>query len=141
MSLYTLDVTTLYYWNISNDATSDGSNTTHFNFNRWANGIQPSSKSDRTSSRHLHTSRVPSLTHSTKTGTSGASAPTSNRSALAGNVAIKPGRTGVSATINVNDIGGLSDHEEIEGEEYETAKNSPVKGKKRVNSQVSSVTV
>lgn len=37
---------------------------------------------------------------------------------------------------NGGELGGLSDHEELNGDERKFAKQSPFKGKKRLNSQV-----
>ena len=41
-----------------------------------------------------------------------------------------------ASTINLNENGGLSDNDEIMGEEREAAFASPIKGKKRITSEV-----
>ena len=60
----------------------------------------------------------------------------SSRSALEGNVAIRVGQGGDNDRDD-HDSRGLSDHDEMEGEEHNDAKNSPLKpSKSRVDNKV-----
>lgn len=114
----TLDSTTLFYFNLSNDAQCDGAPQSQA-IDAWIDGVTPHSKQKTKRSA----GSMPSLTLS-KT-----SAPT--ESVLT--------RSAIQASVNVNvvtDSQGLSDVDETVGEERKLAHESPVKGKRRVNSEV-----
>jgi hypothetical protein len=141
----TLDESTLFYWTLS-DAAADPSHKKRKHIsaiNKWASSIPAKSTSkaakSTTSGRAKSDTVVPSLT----SGTSGRSyAP----SVLSDEVKIISQHSGSSGLVKVEaepasalDIysdGGLSDNDEIRGEEREVAINSPLKGKKRITSEV-----
>jgi len=70
-----------------------------------------------------------------KTSVSRGSNLTSSHSVLTGIAGVKVRHAGNEA----QRIGGLSDHEEMDGEELEEWRQSPVKGNRRVNSNVSNI--
>ncbi len=127
----TLDASTLFYWTLSSDSAAPRENLKRKHcsaINEWASAIPthvPKSKSNRTKS-------VPSLTN----GTSRPSAP----SVLSDQVKIishQPNKVKTEPVYHRNEYnGGLSDNDEIKGEEREVAINSPPKGKRRVTSEV-----
>jgi hypothetical protein len=141
-SLLTLDQSTLFYWTLS-DSYLDKKRKHSSVISEWASAIPgnakpasqaPSQVTATTSSRPK--SIVPSLTN----GSSRSSAP----SVLTNNVRIvshgAPNSAKVKAEptpdITIFSDGGLSDADEIKGEEREAAIKSPPKGKKRVTSEV-----
>jgi hypothetical protein len=71
----------------------------------------------------------------TKSSTSRESYLTSSRSVLTGIACVKVR----CAENETQAVGGLSDHEEMYGEELEERRQSPVKGKGRLNSNVSNM--
>ena len=136
--LLTLDQSTLFYWTLSDASRKQRKHSSAIN--EWAAAIPATAKPTvqvprSTSSRAK--SDIPSLT----SGASRSSAP----SVLTDNVKIISHRASnlvkVKAEpvpeLSIYDDGGLSDSDEIRGEEREVAINSPPKGKKRVTSEVS----
>ena len=128
--LLTLDESTLFYWTLSD--TSHDNQKRSSAINKWASAIT-SYKSTlqaprSTSSRTKTDIQVPSLT----AGSSGRSfAP----SILSDNVKISV-KAEPAPEVSIHNNGGLSDNDEIKGEEREFAINSPPKGKKRITSEV-----
>ena len=136
----TLDESTLFYWTLSDSTTSQKKKISAIN--KWASAIPTTSsgaKSTATSQAPKSTSShgkadIPSLT----CGTSHRSyAP----SVLSNNVKIFSGQSSDAAVkaepaVSIYNNGGLSDNEEIKGEEREFAIKSPPKGKKRITSEV-----
>lgn len=122
----TLDQSTLFYWTLSDISQKKRSSTI---INEWASAIPRHAK--------LATKSIPSLT-------SRSSAPSS----LTKNVniirhqldAVKVTAESASNAVPFDQsesMGGLSDNDEMKGEERVAAINSPPKGKKRVTSSVS----
>jgi hypothetical protein len=137
--LLTLDQSTLFYWTLSNASQEKRISS---KINKWAAAIPATAKptfqgstSRSTSSRAK--SDIPSLT----SGASRSSAP----SVLTDDVKIISYQASNAVKVkgepvpelSMYDDGGLSDNDEIRGEEREVAINSPPKGKKRVTSEVS----
>ncbi|KAM6491758.1 hypothetical protein JOM56_012798 [Amanita muscaria] len=118
-SLFTLDSTTLFFYDLSNNARA--SQTTNQTVDEWAQGI-PANAKPRSGTRSV-TNRVPSLTTS-KSSRTQTTTSESTRSAFQACVKVK----GI-------DDGGLSDQDERIGGEADLARNSPLKGKVRVNSK------
>ena len=137
----TLDESTLFYWSLS-----DASHTKQKRLSaidKWASAI-PSTKSTsqgpKSTSSRVNTvkTEVPSLT----SGSSGRSyAP----SVLSDNVKIVSHHSSDAVTkvksenvpaLSLYNNGGLSDNDEVKGEEREVAIKSPLKGKKRITSEV-----
>ena len=126
-SLLTLDQLTLFYWTLSNSSTSDKRKRNDA-IREWTAGVPK---------RTANSVTTPSLTSSADRS--------STPSVLSGNVKIiSRSQTSESAKVNpkpasticLHDIGGLSDNDEMRGEEREAAFASPIKGKKRVTSEV-----
>ena len=143
MSLLTLDRSTLFYWGLSDSYLEKGEKNTSA-LGAWAasipSGAKPASQAPSrvtTSTSTRPKSIVPALT----SGSSRLSA----RSVLTDEITIvhHPSRGGGAQSaaeqpnITVDSDGGLSDANEIKGEEREAAVRSPPKGKKRVNNEVS----
>lgn len=120
-SLLTLDDSTLFYYTLS-DASQN--NQKHLSINKWASAIKSTSMSQARSTSSRAKTKFPSLTI-------GSSAP----SILSDNVKIMV-KTEPGPAISTYNNGGLSDSDEIRGEERDFAINSPPKGKKRINSEV-----
>lgn len=83
---------------------------------------------------------LPSAAHSVisrtlKSSASKGSNLTSSRSALTGIAGVKVR----DAENETQRVGGLSDHEEMDGEEREERRQSPIKGGRRANSNVSNI--
>jgi len=141
-SLLTLDQSTLHYRTLSGYYTGD-KRKREDEITEWRSTVPKSkptsgSRVARSVTRHP---RAGSATPSLMSGVGRSSAP----SVLTDNVKIisRP-RTSELAKVNpepastvcLNDNGGLSDNDEVMGEEREAAFASPVKGKKRVTSEV-----
>ena len=136
--LLTLDQSTLFYWTLSDASQKKRKHSSKIN--EWAATIpataKPTFQAPRSTSSHSK-SDIPSLT----SGASRSSAP----SVLTDNVKIISYRASNPVKVKAEpvpelsmyDDGGLSDNDEIRGEEREVAINSPPKGKKRVTSEVS----
>lgn len=138
-SFLTLDQSTLFYWTLS-DVPPKRSSA----INEWASAIpcQSKSTSQGPKSASSRTKSIPSLT-------GGASASRSTApSVLTDNIKVISQQPSdrVQAKVKVDsqaDLislsdGGLSDNDELVGQERETAINSPPKGKKRITSEVTS---
>ena len=136
----TLDESTLFYWSLS-DASQAHTKQKHLSaIDKWASAIptsstKPSSQAPKSTSSRVKT-EVPSLT----SGSSGRSyAP----SVLSDNVAIVSHHSDAvkvksehAPALSLYNNGGLSDNDELKGEEQEVAIKSPPKGKKRITSEV-----
>jgi hypothetical protein len=137
--LLTLNQSTLFYWTLSDSSCKKRKHSSVIN--DWASAIptnaKPPSQAPKSISSHAK-SDLPSLT----SGASRSSAP----SVLTQNVKIISHRASGSAKVKDEPApdshtvyygGGLSDNDEMRGEEREVAINSPPKGKKRITSEVS----
>jgi hypothetical protein len=123
--LLTLDESTLFYWTIS-DASHN--NQKHFSaINKWATAIastKSTSQAPSTSSR----ANIPPLTI-------GPSTRSYAPSILSDNVKIIV-KADPAPALSIYNNGGLSDNDEIKGEERDFAINSPPKGKRRITNEV-----
>lgn len=133
-SLLTLDESTLFYWTLAgSDAYAAYHNTQKQSINKWVSAVKTYNstlQAPRSTSSHIKIdSDIPSLTAGTSSGRSFAP------SILSDNVKIIVKAEPASALSMYNN-GGLSDNDEIKGEERDYAINSPPKGKKRINSEV-----
>jgi hypothetical protein len=133
-SLLTLDESTLFYWTLSDASRKKRKHISAIN--KWASAIPAKSTSQvskSTSSRAK--SDIPSLT-------GGASSRSSAPSVLSDNIRIISHQSSdlvkvkAEPALSLYHDGGLSDHDEIRGEEREVAINSPPKGKRRITSEV-----
>ena len=132
-SLLTLDHTTLFYWTLSGAAVNKKSHSSAIK--KWASAVPHNEPPSQAHSVASHTRiTTPSLT----SGASRSSAP----SVLTDNVKIiqAPDVVKVKSepvpTVFLDDNGGLSDNNEMKGEEHEVTIKSPPKGKKRITSEV-----
>jgi hypothetical protein len=131
MSLWlTLDNSTLFYWNLSDSVPRENLKRKHLSaIDEWASAIPTNVPKSKLNSSIFHTKSVPSLTN-------GSSAP----SVLSDEVKIisrQPNKVKAEPVYHRDEYnGGLSDNDEIKGEEREVAINSPPKGKRRVTSKV-----
>lgn len=145
-SFLTLDESTLFYWSLT------GSNNSHTKqkhaINKWASAVDdwgsaiPGSTKltshgpKSTSSRSKTVTDIPSLT-SGPSGRSYAPSVLSDEvkiiSHSSDTVKVKPER---APALSLYHNGGLSDNDEIKGEEREVAIKSPPKGKRRMTSEV-----
>lgn len=146
--MLTLDKTTLYYYFLSDDSTS---NKRKFSagINEWAESIvnasKPTSKASK-SNKSLKSSKSSSRSASVLPLSTNVSSRPSADSVLTKNITISQT---VPAPIKVetNDHdgailivdGGISDEDETKGFERDAAVASPPKGKKRVTSTVSNI--
>ena len=136
--LLTLDQSTLFYWTLSDASQKKQKHSSKIN--EWAATIpataKPTFQAPRSTSSHAK-SGIPSL----MSGASHSLAP----SVLTDDVKIisywasNPVKVKAEPVpeLSMYDDGGLSDNDEIRGEEQEVTINSPPKGKKRVTSEVS----
>lgn len=141
--LLTLDESTLFYWTLSDASHKKRKHSsTSSAINKWATAIhtsgstKSSSQAPKSTSSHAKTD-IPSLT----CGTSSRSfAP----SVLSDNVKIFSHQSSdvvkvkaeCAPALSIYNNGGLSDNDEMRGEEREVAIKSPPKGKKRITSEV-----
>ena len=126
----TLDDSTLFYWNLSDSVPRENLKQKHLSaIDEWASAIPTNVPKSKSNSSIFHTKSVPSLTN-------GSSAP----SVLSDQVKIisrQPNKVKAELVYHHDEYnGGLSDNDEITGEEREVAINSPPKGKRRVTSEV-----
>jgi hypothetical protein len=132
--MLTLDVSTLFYFNLSLSQPSQRSSGTVSylpNVEEWSSAIP---KNSRPQSVHTISSQVPSLTHSkTASQTSG---PKSTRSALSNNVRVKTVPEEDLDEVEFLGTGAISDRNETIGKEAVDRRHSPVKNGRRVTSQV-----
>lgn len=138
--MLTLDETTLFFWNLSNEARARrASVTSQSPVANWVNATVPGVPPPPVSQRSTSTlpSKVPSQTRTVRTMSTHSSRFQSSRSALSAQVSVKGyARAGRNNEDEDSFVGGLSDHDELEGDEFKDAQNSPVKGKRRVDSKV-----
>lgn len=141
--LLTLDDSTLFYWTLDSD-TSHEKEKKISAVSKWASTISTLAHTagGHTKSTMSNSSRaksgVPSLTSGTSTGRSYAP------SVLSDNVKIitqqLPDVVKVedepAPALSLYNNGGLSDNDEMRGEEREVAVRSPPKGKRRITSEV-----
>ena len=132
-----LDPTILFYWTLSDPPPKKIKSST---VETWAKSIPSSAKPVTSwatvktgkSSTNSHSSSAPALTRAS-------SRPTS--SVLTGDMAITSAQDYIKFKQDPDSIytydGGLSDHEETAGVERDAAHASPIKGKRRLNSEVS----
>jgi hypothetical protein len=142
-SFLTLDQSTLFYWTLS-DSYLDKKRKHSSAINDWASAIPSNAKPASRALSHVTatTSSYPkSIVPSLTSGSSRSSAP----SVLTNNVRVVSHGALDSAKVKAEPVpditifsdGGLSDADEIKGEEREAAIKSPPKGKKRVTNEVS----
>jgi hypothetical protein len=128
-SLLTLDQSTLFYWTLSDKKRQHASS-----IKKWALDVPATVKP---TSKAPSNADIPQLTN----GTSCSSAPSvlTDHVKIISHRALDPVKVKAepSPTFSSYNEGGLSDNEEMRGEEREAAINSPPKGKKRVTSEVS----
>jgi hypothetical protein len=141
-SFLTLDRSTLFYWSLSDVPRKRGSV-----INEWASAISTQSRDNLKSTLQgpkSTSSRTNSIIPSLTGGGSRSSAPSiltdnikviSHQPSGQGKVKVESQADGV---VSLSDEGGLSDNDELGGKEREAAINSPLKGKKRINSEVTS---
>ena len=128
MSLLTLDQTTLFYWNLSNQYLKPKFSGTN-DVAAWTasipKGVRPSSR---------QSTSTPSLIGSGSSRTTATRPPfsaVSDTPALSNSIKIcEPEEDGLT------EKGAISDRDETKGEEYEAKKNSPLKGQVRLLSKV-----
>jgi hypothetical protein len=152
-SLLTLDKSTLFFWTLSDSSLSKKRKYKSDTINNWAAEVPctaaPSSHThSNTTAPTISRHSVPSLTSGTsRSHSSGGSKAHSNQT---DNVKISRAAVGLAKVnaepalakmINIMSNGGLSDNDEINGEEQLATVQSPFKGKARVTSEVSSVWV
>ena len=143
-SLLTLDQSTLFYWTLSDSSKK----RKHRDVVDWAAEIPGNAKpASRASSHiaarsHIAASRSKSGVPSLTAGTSRSSAPSVLTNGV--RIIVSRGMTDsakvkaeTAPEITIMSNGGLSDNDETNGEERLAAVNSPPKGKKRVDSNVS----
>lgn len=130
MSLLTLDQTTLFYWNLSNQYLKPQFTGTN-EVVTWIDGISKKPSSHATNS-------TPTLVNS-KSATSRATSATRPPPSVLSEAPSLLNGTNVSgkADGNLMEHGAISDRDETQGEEYESKRKSPVKGVKRLESGVS----
>lgn len=132
MSLLTLDQTTLFYWNLSNQYLKPEFSGTN-DVQSWTASIPKGTKpsSERTNS-------TPSLTNSRSNASRATSATRPPPSVVSRASAFSNGIQ-ISGTDedNLMENGAISDRDETKGEEYEAKKKSPIKGGTRLTSTVS----
>ena len=132
--LLTLDESTLFYWTLSNESHEKQKHMSAIN--KWALAV-PAKKP--TSQRAPTT--APSLTFGSSGRTYAPSVLSDNvkiithQSSDVAKARVKAEPQAVPA-LSLHNNGGLSDNDEIKGEEWVAAHNSPPKGKKRLDSEV-----
>jgi hypothetical protein len=122
--MFTLDSTTLFYFDLSHKAySSKNANTQDETVDEWAQGVPQHSSRPNPESTHS-SSGLPSLIAS-RSARTGASASISG-----------PSITHSNDEVRVYDNGGQSDREERTGAEATRARNSPKKNGTRVTQEV-----
>lgn len=131
-SLLTLDQTTLFYWNLSNQYLKPrflGTNEVASWSSDVPNGYKPSSQ---------RTTSTPSLVKSESVTSRASSATRPPPSVLSQTSAMSNGiKVFRTADNKIMEHGAISDRDETQGEEYEAKKRSPMKGGQRLTSAVS----
>ena len=147
--LLTLDESTLFYWTLS-DSEAPHKKQKLTEINKWASAISGSRTTQAGSTRPQAPTKSTSVRSKTDVPslTSGTSHRSYAPSVLSNDVKIISRRPSVVASkvkaevaehvlaLSINNNGGLSDYDEINGEERKLAINSPPKGKKRITSEV-----
>ena len=133
--MLTLDRITLFYHDLREEArAAQGDSDPDEHVTNWAAKVAVASTPGKAQSKGKGKARAScttaSLARSSK-HTESSAVILSNRSTLDSNVGVKV------VGEDYGETGGLSDHDETRGEEYEEARNSPVKGKVRLSSSVS----
>lgn len=124
--LLTLDESTLFYWTLS-DASHN--NQKHFSaINKWASAITSTKSTSQAPRSTSSRADIPSLTI-------GPSTRSYAPSILSDNVKIIV-KADPAPELSIYNNGGLSDNDEIKGEERDFAIKSPPKGKRRITSEV-----
>jgi len=137
-SLLTLDQSTLFYWTLSDFYT--GNNREHSDgIKEWRSAVLKS-KPTLQAANSL-TSHARSATPSVMSSAGHSSTPsilTSNIKVISQSQTSELTKVNpkLASTIGFNEYSGLSDNDEIMGEEQDAAFASPVKGKKRLTSEV-----
>lgn len=128
-------LTTLLYWTLSDAALNKKSRSSAIK--EWASAVPRDKPTSRARSVASHTrTATPSLT-SGASRSSGPSALTDNAKIIRAPDVVKEKSEPVPGPmVFLDDNGGLSDSDEMKGEEREVAIKSPPKGKKRVTSEV-----
>ena len=140
-SFLTLDESTFFYWTLSDVPPKRGSA-----INEWASAIPtthskstgllqgPKSISSRTKSI------IPSLTAGSSSCSSATPVLTKNIKVISHESMdqVKVKDESQPDVISLSNEGGLSDNDELDGKEWEIAINSPPKGRKHINSEVTS---
>lgn len=132
MSLLTLDQTTLFYWNLSNEYRKPKFSGTN-DVASWTAGIPKGTKPSIE-----RTNTTPSLSNSRSNGSRATSATRPPSSVVSRASALSNGiQISGADTDNLMENGAISDRDETQGEEYEAKKKSPIKGGTRLTSTVS----
>jgi len=142
-SFLTLDESTLFYWTLS-DSYLDKKRKHSSVISEWASTIPSNAKPPSQAPSHViatTSSRPKSIVPSLTSGSSRSSAPsvlTNNVRIVSHGALLNSAKVKAEPTpdITIFSDGGLSDADEIKGEEREAAIKSPPKGKKRVTSEV-----
>ena len=126
--MLTLDNTTMYYWNLSNQARSSQRGVGKEHVEDWQAGLQTNSQSGAQSSRG-------------STGTSGTTSSQLSHSQSVRSSLVSVRDLSANRVTNGDDggadgLGGVLDCNELEGKEYKYAHDSPQKGKQRIDSKV-----
>ena len=127
--LLTLDESTLFYWTLSDTSYKTQNRTSAIN--RWASAIGSIKSTSQSGAPKSTSSRVktdiPSLTVGTTSRSHASSVLTENIKIIA---------KAEPAVLSIHNNGGLSDNDEMGGEERDFAIKSPPKGKRRITSEV-----
>lgn len=137
----TLDESTLYYWTLSAESPKKRKHIDKWALavpaNKSTTSTTSTSQAPKSTSTRAKTNAPPSLTF-------GSSGRLSAPSVLSDNVKIITRRSSEGVKVETEPVpavsllnnGGLSDNDETKGEEWTAARNSPPKGKRRINSEV-----
>lgn len=134
MSLLTLDETTLFYWNLSNEYLKPKFTGTN-DVAQWSasipKGVKPSGK---------RTTSTPSLSNTLSTTSQATTATHPPGSIISRTSAFSNGvkLAGVGED-DFEERGPFSDRDETQGEEYESKKQSPLKAGQRLTSKVRTI--
>jgi hypothetical protein len=144
--MLTLDPTTLFYWSLSDPPPK----RMKYSVETWAKTIPSNAASRSTSQANSVKTGATAKRNASASGSTGTPALMSSRSqapsstsVLTNDITITNAQVPEAVKIKQDTKaiysydGALSDHEEITGVERDAAHASPVKGKKRLNSEVS----
>lgn len=129
--MLTLDRITLFYYNLVHSANNSKLNAKISEWSKKTHKV-PSTSLGKRKAPTVSRAPTPSLAGKSQRTASSTSGPKSSRSALTNNVGVK-----LELPNSDNEAGGLLDEDEKAGVEREEAIHSPIKGKKRMSSQVS----